>query len=184
MRSLSFAALAVLAVGCQNYGAIHVAITDDPATASVKQLVLTVNEVRVHDDGEDTATSGGPGATADGATGSGWVILCNDPQTFDLLQYRNGATLPLCGNQDVTVPVGHISQLRLGVASAQLVMDDGATEDLSVPSGPQSGFKIDVNQDVQKDQTLSIKLDFVADQSLVQQGNGGFSLKPVIHSVQ
>ena len=183
MRLFSFVAMAAVAVGCGSNGAIRVAITDDPAVASVRQLVLTVNEVRVHDDGDDTTTGGDSGATADGATGTGWIVLCSGPQTFDLLQYQNGATLPLCGGQAVTVPTGTVSQLRLGVQSAQLVMDNGATQDLAVPSGPQSGFKIDVGESVQKDQTLSIKLDFVADQSLVQQGNGSWSLKPVLRVV-
>lgn len=63
--------------------------------------------------------------------------------------------------------------------SAQLITDTG-TPDLKVPSGPSSGMKIDVSQDVAKDQTLQIKLDFVASESLVQQGNCDWTLKPVL----
>ena len=101
-----FLAFAAAAVGCGSNGAVHVTLTDDPAAASVKQLLVTVNEVRIHDSGEDTATGGDAGATADGATGNGWIVLCSTVQTFDLLQLTNGRTMPLCGNQSITVPSG------------------------------------------------------------------------------
>ena len=64
--------------------------------------------------------------------------------------------------------------------SAQLVLDGGATQDLDVPSGAQSGLKINVGQDVQKNATLELKLDFDANASLVQEGNGSWKLKPVL----
>jgi hypothetical protein len=177
-----FAALAAAAVGCGSNGAIHVSITDTPATGNVQKVLITVNEIRVHDDGDPNGTPGGTGATNDGATGQGWLVLCNDVQTFDLLTLQNGATLPLCNNQQMSVPTGNISQLRLGVQSAQIVTDTG-TQDLDVPSGSNSGFKVDVNEAVAKDQVLEIKLDFNAAASLTQQGNGSWSLKPVIHVV-
>src|SRR5207244_1262655 len=126
MRFL-FLAAAALAVGCGNNGSIHVTLTDDPAVGSVKQLLITVNEVRVHDDGDPSITSSGDaGAQADGATGKEWVVLCSNEQTFDLLQLTGGRTLGLCGGQAETVPAGHVSQLRLGVKSAQLITDTGA----------------------------------------------------------
>jgi len=175
----AFLALAAAAIGCGTNGAIHVTITDDPVAGTVQKLILTVNEIRVHDDGDASSSTGDTGATADGATGSGWIVLCTDVQTFDLLTLNNGVNLALCGDKQESVPTGHISQIRLGVQSAQLVTDTG-TQDLKVPSGPQSGMKIDVNQDVAKDQTLEIKLDFVASESLVQQGNGDWTLKPVL----
>src|SRR5437868_5904169 len=177
---LAFVILAVVAVGCGSNGAVHVTLTDDPAVGSVRQLLITANEVRIHDDGEQTATGGDATAVADGATGSGWLVLCSGDQTFDLLQLTNGRTLPLCGDQAITVPTGRVSQIRLGVKSAQLVLDGGATQDLDVPSGPASGLKINVGQDVQKNATLELKLDFDANASLVQEGNGSWKLKPVL----
>ena len=176
---LGFLTLAAAIIGCGSNGSIHVSITDDPATGSVQKLLITVSEVRVHDDGDASSSTGDTGATNDGAVGTGWMVLCSTEQTFDLLQLTNGATLPLCGDESVTVPTGHVSQLRLGVKSAQLVTDSG-TQDLNVPSGASSGLKVDVNQDVTKDNTLDIKLDFNAAQSLVQQGNGSWSLQPVL----
>jgi hypothetical protein len=174
-----FLVLAAAAMACGSNGSIHVSITDDPAVGNVQKLLITVNEIRVHDDGDVSSTTGDTGATNDGATGQGWLVLCTAVQTFDLLQLTNGATLPLCNDQQVEVVTGHISQLRLGVTAAQLVTDSG-TQDLTVPSGASSGLKVDVNRDVTKDQALEIKLDFNAAQSLVQQGNGGWSLKPVL----
>ena len=46
--------------------------------------------------------------------------------------------------------------------------------------GPQSGLKINVGRDVQKNATLELKLDFDANASLVQEGNGSWKLKPVL----
>lgn len=173
-------AIAAAVIGCGSNGSIHVTITDAPAVGNVQKVLITVNEVRVHDDGDQASTSGDTGATNDGAVGQGWLVLCTNEQTFDLLQLTNGASLPLCNDQQVLVPTGHISQLRLGVKSAQVVVD-GAAQDLAVPSGANSGLKVDVNRDVTKDQTLEIKLDFNAAQSLNQQGNGSWSLKPVLN---
>jgi hypothetical protein len=177
---LAFLVLSAIAVGCGSNGSIRVSLTDAPAPASVKQVINTTNEVRVHDDNEPTGAGGDSTAGADGATGTGWVILCNSQQTFDLLQLTNGQTMPLCGGQAVEVVTGNISQIRLGVTSAQLVMTDGTTQPLDVPSGGSSGLKINVGRDVQKDQTLDIKLDFDASASLQQQGNGDWKLKPVL----
>ena len=172
--------MSALSIGCTHNGFVHVSLTDTPATGSVKQVLITVNEVRIHDDGESTSAGGDAAAQADGATGSGWVVLCSTEQTFDLLTLTNGASTPLCGNAKVEVATGHVSQLRLGVKSAQLVLDGGQTQDLAVPSGAQSGLKINVGRDVAKDQTLELKLDFDANASLVQEGNGSWKLKPVI----
>lgn len=177
---LAFLVLAMVAVGCGSNGAVRVSITDDPAMGSVRQLLITTNEVRIHDDAEETSTGGDATAVADGATGHGWIVLCSSEQTFDLLQLTNGTTLPLCGGQAINVPAGRISQIRLGVKTAQLVLDGGATQDLDVPSGSSSGLKINVGRDVARDQTLDIKLDFDAAASLEQQGNGGWKLKPVL----
>src|SRR5437773_2911397 len=87
--------LAFVAIGCGSNGYVHVSLTDAPAVASVKQVRVTVNEVRIHDDGETTSAGGDASAQADGATGSGWVVLCSTEQTFDLLTLTNGATAPL-----------------------------------------------------------------------------------------
>src|SRR5436305_12144617 len=97
-----FLALATAAVGCGSNGAVHVTLTDDPAMASVKQLLITVNEVRIHDDGETTATGGDAGATADGATGNGWLGRRSTEPTLDLLQLTGGVTLPLCRHPSIT----------------------------------------------------------------------------------
>ena len=174
-----FLALAAAVIGCGSNGSIHVTLTDDPAVGDVQKLLITVNEVRVHDDGDVSSTTGDTGATNDGAVGQGWMVLCSNEQTFDLLQLTNGVTLPLCNDQQILVPTGHVSQIRLGVKSAQIVTAAG-TQDLQVPSGSNSGLKVNVDRDVTKDQVLEIKLDFNAAQSLVQQGNGSWSLKPVL----
>ncbi len=176
---LSALAISVLSIGCGSNGAVHVTLHDTPAVGNVTSVLITVDEVRIHDDGEATSTGGGAAATADGATGKGWIVVCSDVQTVDLLQLTGGKSTPLCGDRKVEVATGYVSQMRLGVKSAQIVVN-GATQDLDVPSGASSGLKIDVHRDVQKDQTLELSLDFDAKASLVQDGNGAWHLKPVL----
>src|SRR5438067_102697 len=139
MRLFVAALVSAVAVGCGSNGSVRVSLTDDPAQGSVKQLILTTYEVRIHDDGDSASGGGDAAAQADGATGAGWVVLCNDEQTFDLLQLRNGVMAGLCGGRTIDVAAGRVSQLRLGIKKAQLIMDNGVTQDLDVPSGATSG---------------------------------------------
>ncbi|HRH64576.1 MAG TPA: DUF4382 domain-containing protein, partial [Bacteroidia bacterium] len=54
------------------------------------------------------------------------------------------------------------------------------TYSLKVPSGAETGLKVNVNQVIAPKGNLQIVLDFDAFASIVVQGNGSFSLKPVI----
>src|SRR5438105_3018826 len=94
MRTLLLTALALAASACTQTGRVTTQLTDAPVdTGSIKQVLITVGEVRIHDD-EDTSTpsNGDPaaGADKDGADGKGWIVLCNTAQQFDLLTLRNG----------------------------------------------------------------------------------------------
>jgi hypothetical protein len=53
---------------------------------------------------------------------------------------------------------------------------------LSVPSGEESGLKIVINERISSAAPLLLYLDFDAGQSIVQNGNGSYHLKPVIHA--
>jgi len=122
--------------------------------------------------------------------GSGWIVLCTDTKTIDLLSLTGGRFAPLCSRAaadggieelPIEVPAGNISQVRLHLLNAQLVFNDGTpTADVKVPSGSTSGLKIDVNQSVPKGGTLEIKLDFDAAQSIHKLGNGAYLMQPVI----
>jgi hypothetical protein len=109
------------------------------------------------------------------------MTLTDSVQVFDLLSLQDDSTIVLV---DTTLSEGVYSQLRLIVGDEALVyFNDGSTQDLTIPSGSQSGIKIllgDVALTSSLD-TLSLLLDFDATNSFVEAGQSGKLLfKPVI----
>ncbi len=193
MRIPTLAALALVLAACSgsSNGTLKVSITDAPTDlANVSQVLITYDELRVHDEAASTSPDGGPDAATDGVDGQGWIVLCSDTRTIDLMQLTGGRFTPVCaqtmsdgGVEDVgvSVPAGRISQLRLHVASATLKFNDGTPDaNLTVPSGPQSGLKINVQQDVPAGGELDLKLDFNAASSINKTGTGTYVLTPVL----
>ena len=207
--SLVVLLFSVLAVSCggsatgggsgtdMGMGQLKVSLTDAPSDLSnVSQVNVTFDEIRVHDDASNSSPDGGApdaGASEDGSNGSGWIVLCTDTQTIDLLSLTGGRFTPLCSHPaadggieevPVVVPAGNISQVRLHLKTAQLVFNDGTpSTGVTVPSGSTSGLKIDVNQTVPQSGMLEIKLDFDAAQSIHKTGNGKYLMQPVIRVV-
>ncbi|HEX9605229.1 MAG TPA: DUF4382 domain-containing protein [Myxococcales bacterium] len=192
--TILFASLLAAACGGSSTGQLKISLTDAPSDlANVSQVNVTFDEIRVHDDASTSLPGAGApdaGAAGDGSDGSGWIVLCTDTKTIDLLSLTGGRFAPLCSRTaadggieelPIEVPAGNISQVRLHLLNAQLVFNDGTpTADVKVPSGSTSGLKIDVNQSVPKGGTLEIKLDFDAAQSIHKLGNGTYLMQPVI----
>lgn len=190
VRSVLFLAM-VFVAGCGGGGQIKLSLTDSPADlVNVSQVNITVDEVRIHDEASSDRPSGGPAASADGVDGPGWIVVCSDQQTLDLMQLTNGRFAALCphaladgGTESrlIDVPAGRISQLRLHLLSAGLVFSDGTPPaNLTVPSGSTSGLKINVDRDVPKGGLLDLKLDFNAAASITKLGTGSYRLSPVL----
>lgn len=95
---------------------------------------------------------------------------------FDLLTLQNGKTADLGVSE---LPAGHYGQIRLKLESASLVVN-GEEQSLKVPSGAQSGLKINGGFEVVADKTLSLTIDFDAGKSLKETKGQGWILKPVI----
>jgi len=102
------------------------------------------------------------------------------------LDLTNGVTEELA---DIDVPVGTYDQIRVYVKGVDVVLTDGRTFDLKVPSGEQSGIKIFIDPGITVSGGLStdLLLDFDVSQSFVATGNidavdgiTGFNFKPVI----
>jgi hypothetical protein len=123
-------------------------------------------------------------ADNDGARGKGWVVLCSTPETFDLMTLRNGNFAPLCAGKLTTLTPGHVSKIWLGVTAAQLVFLDGTTKDLTVPRGHGNGLVIDVDDTLEKDKDGELKIDFVASDSIDDNGDGTFSFHPRLKEVR
>ncbi|HJQ98361.1 MAG TPA: DUF4382 domain-containing protein [Candidatus Polarisedimenticolaceae bacterium] len=99
------------------------------------------------------------------------------PLTFELLDLRNGVEALLA---DHAVPAGRYGQLRLVVEHAEVRLVDGllfsdgsSTDTLTVPSGMQSGIKVQLSTplDADADQVTIVVVDFDVDRNFVLQGN-------------
>jgi len=184
MRTLVIA-LALSAAACTQTGSVRVQLTDAPLDAAgVTQVLISVGEVRVHNSEDKSVDkNGNPDANAgsDGATGTGWIVLCNNSpaKVYDLMALRNDVRADLCGAKATEMVLGKITQIRLGVTAASVVTA-GGTYDMKVPSGPQSGLKIPVNRDLHRNETMTLVLDLDAEKSVVDHGNGTYSFKPVL----
>jgi hypothetical protein len=100
------------------------------------------------------------------------------PRTYDLLTLRDGVTADL--TTEVEVPAGSYRQLRLIVSRAEITLRDGygfsdgtQTRALFIPSGAQTGIKVDLLEPLEAEGgTLTLLLvDFDVDENFVIQGN-------------
>lgn len=145
-------------------GALRVYLADSPAGFDAVNVV--VSQVSVHVADEDTA--------------SGWAVICDSTQTFDLLQLRNGAMVLFA---DHPLDPGHYTQIRLKITDGSNVVVEGEPHDLDIPSGFQSGVKINHQFQIQEDVTYELLLDFDAEKSIIEKGNGQYQMKPVIRAI-
>lgn len=98
---------------------------------------------------------------------------------YDLLELTAGVNVLLYNDE---VPAGKISQIRLILGERNTIVVNGETLPLATPSAQQSGLKVQVHQTLEPGILYEFILDFDVDKSIVAQGNGGYSLKPVIRA--
>ena len=117
---------------------------------------------------------------------SSFVVLMEDEMEVNLLELTNGVTKNLV---DLDVPVGIYDLVRVYVKGVNVVLTDGSTFDLKIPSGEQTGIKIFIKPGLVVEGGLSadLLLDFDVSKSFVAKGGGsnfenitGFNFKPVI----
>lgn len=109
------------------------------------------------------------------------VMLNVNSGIYNLLNFTNGAdTLISYGNLEVAT----VQQIRLILGSNNTVVINGVSYPLSTPSADQSGLKLQVHQTLQEGVQYSVLLDFDANKSIVDLGNGNYKLKPVIRTIE
>jgi hypothetical protein len=155
-------------------GTLQASMTDAPS-CGFDHVFVTVTEVRVN-----ANASAGEG---DG----GWVdvpLPQASAQPIDLLSLTNGVLADL---GRTALPAAQYQQVRLVLAANQgntvansVVPTGGTTQPLATPSASQSGIKIVRPFTVDPGTLVDLVLDFDACRSVVQQGNGSYSLKPVV----
>jgi hypothetical protein len=114
---------------------------------------------------------------------SGWTSLSGaHPGEYNLMDLTNGKDTLLA---DALVPAGKISQIRLILGDSNfIVTKSGEQIDLKIPSGQESGLKVQLDQTVSGGVLYRLVLDFDAGRSIVKAGNSGmYILKPVIRAL-
>lgn len=108
----------------------------------------------------------------------GWILLETNAGIYNLLELRDGVTVVLADGEEI--PKGKIGQMRLVLGDENFIVLAGVTIDVKVPSAQNTGIKINLNQEIEAEANYEIVLDFDAEKSVIAEGNGGYTLKPVI----
>jgi hypothetical protein len=107
-----------------------------------------------------------------------WYNLAFNAGIYNILTLVNGTNVLIA---DDSVPAGHMSQLRLILGDNNTIKVDGVVYPLTIPSGSESGLKLNVHEDLPVDD-YTLMIDFDAAHSIVVQGNNEYKLKPVLHA--
>lgn len=161
---------------------LHILLTDAPADY-LESAEVEIGRIEI------LPLGGGPA-----------VVIVEDGGSYDLLQLQNGVTADL-GAADIES--GRYGQLRMIVESAELTLKDGyeftdgtTSRTLFVPSGAQSGIKINLTTadgdsragvDIRPGETFLV-VDFDVSQNFVMQGDEasgiqGFLFTPLLRAV-
>jgi hypothetical protein len=156
--------LTLVFASCSNddYARLEVRMTDAPG--DFEEVNIDIQEVQVNTGDDD----------------SGWQSLTIEPGVYNILELTNGIDTLLGA---ITLPAGKVQQIRLVLGDDNSVVVDGQTYPLSTPSAQQSGLKLNLNVTLTEGITYTLLLDFDAAASVVEQGNGTYSLKPVIRVI-
>lgn len=146
-------------------GKLRILLTDAPACYA--EVNVYIEKVKIHYAETDSSDSL-----------SAWVELNTNNGYYNLLELRDSNTVAIV---DDIVPAGKITQIRLMLADSNYVVTDNAdTFKLRIPSGIQSGYKIVFCDSIASTDLTSILIDFDAEKSIIQKGNGEYQLKPVL----
>lgn len=103
------------------------------------------------------------------------------PGIYNLLDFSNGVSTLIATD---TLEIAKVEQIRLILGTNNTVVLNNVTYPLSTPSADQSGLKLQVHQTLQAGILYSVLLDFDANKSIVDLGNGSYKLKPVIRTIE
>ncbi len=143
---------------------VEVWLTDAPG--DYQEVNVEVEGVEIH--------------TGDGEEDGGWKSLNVEGGVYNLLELTNGLDT-LLGSLEI--PAGTISQIRLKLGDNNTLKVNDEVYDLDVPSGQQSGLKLQVHETLTAGITYKILLDFDVARSIIQTGAGQWKLKPVIRTI-
>ncbi len=111
---------------------------------------------------------------------AGWITISEPNQVYNILELINGDFAILA---DAELETGTYQQIRLILADNNTVVIDGETFNMTVPSGAQTGLKLNINAEIEAGIVYTLLLDFDADRSVVKLGSQDqYNLRPVIRA--
>jgi len=146
-------------------GSIRLILIDSPST--LDSVVICFSRVEVHKSGSDT-------------TEGSWSVINDSLRYIDILLLQNGASAVL---GDTSLSAGKYTQIRLIVEDSNYVMENGIKYPLAIPSGTQTGIKLNHSFEIENGKLYELYLDFNVDKSIIITGNGQYKLKPTIRVV-
>jgi len=171
----SFAALMVFGMvafaGCSTdstpgMGTLEVKLHDAPA--DYEEVNVFIERVEVNNSEDDE---------------SGWQVVSEPNQQFNLLELTNGVFETI---GEVELEEGFYPQIRLILnRDDNNVVIDGETHDLFIPSGAQTGVKLNVDAEINEGIVYTLLLDFDALRSVHKTGQSpaiDYILRPVIRA--
>jgi len=171
----SFAALMVFGMvafaGCSTdstpgMGTLEVKLHDAPA--DYEEVNVFIERVEVNNSEDDE---------------SGWQVVSEPNQQFNLLELTNGVFETI---GEVELEEGFYPQIRLILSrDDNNVVIDGETHDLFIPSGAQTGVKLNVDAEINEGIVYTLLLDFDALRSVHKTGQSpaiDYILRPVIRA--
>lgn len=149
-------------------GTLVLQITDAPSDLNIEKADVTVSSVQVHMAGVDFDENS--------TTEAGWVTIVEEAKTFDLIAIKD--IKEFLGTEDLKP--GKYTQIRLSIDSA-LVTIDGNEYNLDVPS---EKLKLTSPFDIVEGETVTLTLDFDAQESIHAAGKDSYTLRPTIKVIQ
>ena len=146
-------------------GVLRVMLTDAPLDwETVDQMRVTISGVEISQSKDS------------------WLTLIDSPQEVNLLELQNNVFITLGVKE---IHAGTYEQLRLILDVSEpennaIVYTDQDPQPFEVPSGGQTGIKIIEPIVVEVGKTTSVLLDFDAQSSVNELGNGDLLLSPTI----
>jgi len=170
------AATALTLTGCggssdDSSGTLNLAITD-AAIDSAQSVFVQISGVEVH--------SNSQGAQQ---------FDFSEAKTIDLLNLQGSASAPLL--ESVALEAGSYQWMRLKVVTegdldTYIVLDDGSSYELNIPSGSETGLKMNRGFDLAVNGSVDFTVDFDLRKSItakgLKQGNPEFKLRPTLRT--
>jgi len=149
-------------------GTLSLSITDGPVD-SAAEVVVIFNAVELKPE-----------------EGSSFTITFDEPQSIDLLALQNGESAPLLQNEVLTA--GNYNWMRLAVDAdkdemdSYITLDDGTTHSLYVPSGSETGLKLNRNFTIAAGRAVNFMIDFDLRKSVLEPNgqSSDYKLKPTL----